>query len=541
MSDIDTSWLCNSEIEKLYYEIKEVQYIDNNRWLEVSKVLLLLSSKEKNEQAKIYAFQNLGEASLQLNQIEKSIGYIMKGLEICENHHYLTDEGNLYHLLGVILSKQNNEVQSLECFLKALDCFSGNEDHLMIATIYNHIASIYVSLGDYETSMECYDIVKEHMEKELELRGMDESYVINEVSYLMNRCLTYCSMKEYSKALSSQWELMKYEGRKSVAYINQFSHVVNAKIGYNLGEYEQFKFYIRLILQEDRQIGQNPTNRKEYIELFQYLIDNNEIDLASQLLILIEKNLEEATSDTILIVYYRALANYYRVTYQESALASLYVDLYRVIKRQEDKMKELRILSIKTKQCLHCELEEHSRYEKEVKRLKKQSEIDQLTNLPNRSCLNEKTEKYFKKAAYDGTTFGILILDIDNYKEYNDYHGHLEGDRCIRKVADVIRENTKGLFCARFGGDEFFVVIRKMQEEEVLQIAQVIKNKVLELQMEQPENVQNRYVTISQGICVGIPKAGQTYSDYIHSADMALYRGKNSTRNSIFVQNINSQ
>lgn len=533
---IDTSWCCSAELNQLCKETKQVQHIDNNRWLEVCKELLLLANKEKNAEMKVYALQNMAEASMHLNYMEDSISYIMEGLAICDNYHFVTNEANLYNLLGVILSKQSNEVQALDYFLKALECFAGKDDHLMMATIYNNIASLYVSLGDYETSMECYDIVKGHMDQVLELCGVNEIYIINEVNYLMNRCLTYCAMKEYSKALACQWELMKYEDMNEVAYIKQFFHIVNAKIGYNLGEFEQFKFYIRLLIQVDHGFDLKTEFFYEYIELLQYLIDSDEIGLAGQLLRIVEKNLKDTNSDTIRLAYYRVMANYYRATYQEAALASLYIDTYKLIKRQEDKMKETKVLSIKTKQRLHREIEEQSKYEKEVGRLKRRLEFDALTKLPNRYRLNEVCEEYFKRAIYEHTTFGILIIDIDYFKEYNDFHGHLEGDYCIKKIAEVIAKSSQGLFCSRFGGDEFFVVSFGKTEDEIYLIAKEIKNRVIELHLKQPDELDNQFVTVSQGICVGIPKLGHTYSDFVHSADMALYRGKNK-RNSIFKEN----
>jgi diguanylate cyclase (GGDEF)-like protein len=170
-----------------------------------------------------------------------------------------------------------------------------------------------------------------------------------------------------------------------------------------------------------------------------------------------------------------------------------------------------------------------------------QSELDALTQLPNRYRLNEVCEKLFRKALMNHLTFGILILDVDYFKEYNDYHGHLEGDQCICKVAKTIKECAKGLFCSRFGGDEFFIVSINKQEDELYEIAQTIQTRVQEMQMEHPKGLEFEYVTVSQGICVEIPQSGQTFADFTHAADMALYRGKDSTRNSIFVGSLDFQ
>ncbi len=531
----------SNKLEQLYQEVKNVQFIDNVHWWEAAQALLLQSNKEKNARMKVLALQHLGEASFHLNYIEDSINYIMQGVAVCEKYRFLEIEANLYNLLGIILFNQSNEIQAVDYYMKALDCLQGFDNHLMRATVYNNIANIYVSLGDYETAMKCYDIVKEYMDKESKLQCVDEGYIVNEVNYLINRCLTYCAMKEYSKALGCQWELMKYEDKKEVSFIKQFFNVANAKIGYNLGEIEQFKFYIRLLLEGEHKVSLIADIFSEYIELLQYLLDSNELDLARQFLKVIEMVIDDNSSDTMLLSYYRVLIKFYKATEQENLLASVYIDYFQLIKRQESMMNGIKILSIKTKQRLHLELKEQSKYEKEVRRLKLQSELDALTQLPNRYRLNEVGEKLFRKALMDHLTFGILILDIDYFKEYNDFYGHLKGDDCICRVAKTIKECSKGLFCSRFGGDEFFIISINQQEEDLYQIAKSIKSKVMELQIKHQEGIEFEYVTVSQGICVDIPESGQTFADFTHAADMALYRGKSSTRNSIFFGNLDFQ
>lgn len=536
-----TSWICSSEMEELLKEVKVAQYKDTTCWLEASRSLLLLADKEQNVSMKAQALLNLSEALFYRNDMESSVESVMEGISVCEKHQLVPMKANFYNLLGIILTKQGNEGQALDYLLKSLVCLDGYENYLMMANVYNNIASLYVSLGDYETAMKCYDTEKSFMEKEYRLRGRDEIYVVNEVNYLINRCLTYCSMKEYAKAIEYQRELQQYENSSEVANIKQFFYVVHAKIGFHVGDLDQFKCYVRLLLQECDSIPYKVDILAEYIEIFQYLLDSHELELAKQMLSVIEADLGSANSDTLFLNFYKVLANYYRQTHQEFELVNLYLEHYRLLKVQEKKIKEMKVINIKTKYRLHKEVVEQHRIEKEVTRLRQQTELDELTSLPNRYRMNEVCDELFQKAFFDQTNFGILILDIDYFKEYNDYHGHLEGDQCIRMVADCIQKNSQNLFCSRFGGDEFFLVAQNVSQEKLYEVAMAIQSSVMEKKFLLPENTGCRYVTVSQGICVGVPRAGQTYSDFVHAADMALYRGKKGNRNAIFIGDVNSQ
>ena len=517
-----------------------MQYKDTTRWWEASLSLLSLAEEENNISLRVQALYHMAQACYYKNQIEDSMECIMEGITVCEGNQFLTLEAQFYNLLGVILTKQSNEVRALDYFLKATACLEGTDDYLMLATVYNNIASLYVSLEDYEIAMKCFDNVDTFLDKHYEFRGSDLVYITNQVNYLIQRCFTCCSRKEYTQAFECLWELQKYDNIKEVSYLKQYFNVANAKIGYQIGEVEQFKSYVQQILKGNDTIQFKSDILIQYIDIFEYLIDCHELELAKQLLSMIEADLGSANSDYLFLRFYKALAYYYCEVKQEDELEKLYIEYYRLLKVQENKINNSKVMNIKTKQRLHHEVEEKHRIEKEVTRLKLQKELDALTTLPNRYRMNEVCDDLFQKALLAGETFGVLILDIDFFKEYNDYHGHLEGDNCIKMVANCIRRNAQNLFCSRFGGDEFFLIGHRITQEKIFEVAKDIQESVVAQQYRQPVEVGYPYVTVSQGICVGIPKEGQTYSDYIHAADMALYRGKNESRNAIFLGNLDS-
>lgn len=95
------------------------------------------------------------------------------------------------------------------------------------------------------------------------------------------------------------------------------------------------------------------------------------------------------------------------------------------------------------------------------RRLAQLNHTDGLTGVANRRCFEARMEKVRQRAKQHSSVVSLVFIDIDNHKEYNDYHGHLEGDECLKKVAialSTIVNRTEDLW-ARYGGEEFVVLM----------------------------------------------------------------------------------
>lgn len=156
---------------------------------------------------------------------------------------------------------------------------------------------------------------------------------------------------------------------------------------------------------------------------------------------------------------------------------------------------------------------------------------DSMTNLANRACLNEYLSQKFEEAIAERSPFGVELLDIDHFKEYNDAYGHLTGDVCIEAVAEILKKvSNENVFCARYGGDEFMIVYSGMTEQEIRGVAEQIQNQVRALQIYQEATGLKTSVTVSQGIFICIPDAEDREWDFNSMADKALYQTKEAGR-----------
>ena len=171
--------------------------------------------------------------------------------------------------------------------------------------------------------------------------------------------------------------------------------------------------------------------------------------------------------------------------------------------------------------------------------LQAKSETDALTGLHNRFRLNDYSEEAFQKAVDNGTSLAVEIMDLDNFKGYNDLYGHQKGDECLQKIASAIKSMEEfGAFTARYGGDEFVLIYEGKTKDEIVEYAAELRKRVLNLQMEHAASKVSNIMTISQGLCWDIPVKGNRMWDYLHSADDMLYRVKQRKRNNFCIGNL---
>jgi diguanylate cyclase (GGDEF)-like protein len=151
---------------------------------------------------------------------------------------------------------------------------------------------------------------------------------------------------------------------------------------------------------------------------------------------------------------------------------------------------------------------------------------DPLTGLPNRRHLRIHLAKE-TAAAVRGRQLAVVIFDVDGFKLHNDSRGHLEGDRALQAVAQILSSAGRAMnLVARFGGDEFISVL----SESSMSGAQLYADRVSELVAEHPElSVDN--LTLSYGIAVYDPAIMDVPDDLIRIADQKLYEAKGRRRN----------
>lgn len=178
----------------------------------------------------------------------------------------------------------------------------------------------------------------------------------------------------------------------------------------------------------------------------------------------------------------------------------------------------------------HIQTRELERVNKELAQL---STTDHLTRLFNRRYFDETLESELARAGRNATPITLLIIDVDNFKSYNDKLGHPAGDACLQKVANALQRNVRraGEFVARIGGEEFAVVTSLPSADEVIALAERLRQEIIALDIQHASSPTGT-VTISIGATTIMQHSGPiSAKGLIAQADAALYQAKNQGRN----------
>ena len=225
-----------------------------------------------------------------------------------------------------------------------------------------------------------------------------------------------------------------------------------------------------------------------------------------------------------------------------------------LLKKEEKRSTEERLEAFEDfyKYSLECEKEKLINYqffanlrqkladiEKENVALMRRAETDPLTGLGNRYGLNKYAEAAFDIAVENRTSLAVEILDVDDFKYYNDTYGHQSGDSCLKKIGEVIGElcrSNKAVHAYRYGGDEFVLIYEDMTNETIMEHALELRRIITAMKISGGRNCEGTCISISQGIRNSVPLETNKLWDFMYAADNALYEVKESGKGEIKIQ-----
>lgn len=163
------------------------------------------------------------------------------------------------------------------------------------------------------------------------------------------------------------------------------------------------------------------------------------------------------------------------------------------------------------------------------------SNSDGLTRISNYRHFNQVLQLEIDRQHRYHRPLTLLMIDIDDFKKTNDRHGHLIGDLVLIKIAALLTAEIRGFdFVARYGGDEFTVILPEVSEKEALAVGQRIMKSIGQYEFKSPENEDIGKLSITIGIA-SFPKDAAAREELISRADQAMYAGKSAGKNCICI------
>ena len=432
--------------------------------------------------------------------------------------------GNAYNAMGNIADFQGDTSLAIDCYLKGLSVAIEHNITKLEYTFRTSLSNIYLGLGSYENAI----AMLEDCDR---LREKDPAIPLDPVVVATaNMVSGYLHMGELDKA-EEKLNALREINVSDPSNLNTLLLCTLESQFYHLSGNDEALDAVLIKLG-----SLNPDNI-DIFDAFNELIHEAklllEVGKINEFNVLLRRLEEQVDSPNIEQKILDLQMMYYKKIGDDEKLAQTAIKLCEVSKQCDLERNKIVNHNITTRMRLEDEERKRKEMEKSNFLLKQKSEHDALTGLNNRYKLNEIAELAFHKAQSSGSPLAVEILDIDCYKEYNDNYGHQAGDVVLVCIADALRslEENAGVYTARYGGDEFVIIYENYSAEEVERMAQLLQNKIYDLNIEHKFSKVTDRVSISQGLFHQIPEGINKPWDFLHSADMVLYgvkkRGKN--------------
>lgn len=477
------------------------------------------------------AYYHRGLGYLITGEKDKSRKDMTKAIQFLEETKKYSYVVHAYNAMGIMAYEQNDIVLAMENYYEVLERSRKYNIGKFAAISSYNIGDVYFRVGEFEKAVEFLEKVLEYYNEIGEELGEEHFYYTK--AELAN---SYYKTGEIEKAKEIAAELadkMK-EGTTILPLIGIYT--LFARLCESEGDKAKADSCVeKAIIQIEKE--KMVTENYELIHNFaDYLIESKNTEKLEQLVEILEPTVEAEKNEGILMWFLFLRLNYCGEKLSKEDYEK-YAEHFFGLKGQYDvKQTDSVLETVELRVQLRKMREEQDLMDSKNKELMQTALHDTLCGLPNRTFLNQQADIWYNEATKQGTFFGVELLDIDFFKRYNDTYGHLAGDECIRQVAGVLQSVAeKDIFCARYGGDEFMILIRNKTKEEVEALQRTIKTRVQDLCIEHESVKEAAHLSVSQGAVYKVPAAENRLWDFMSWADKALYYVKKKEKGSFLL------
>ena len=518
------------EVTSLNKEMLAARASMSNSYIAISSKLVKKAKELDDNDLLGYAYYYLADAYYLL-----STDYRKFNTNLLNAIEYLQISGDAellarcYNLLGIDALNHGNTELALDFFYNGLGLCDEFEGSAVPGFMEFNMAHVYVKLGDIRNAILFIRSAYRHIRKDRE-------------TSLYYRNLLYCHCFEaicnirLGKVEAVQKCLNNMEKLASSKDCNPDFFKAYAVIDTRMRCYHflddnvKFNEYSGILMD---MLGNNRyslDNMEDIFDTARFFLGVGMADKAEEIMRLTESSLETLNTSYIMLDHARLRCELYKDSGSEERIKAL-EDFYKYSLECEKE----KLINYQYFANLRQKLAET---EKENVALSRRAETDPLTGLGNRYGLNKYAEYAFDMAFENKTSLAVEILDVDDFKHFNDTYGHQSGDSCLKKISDVIGElcrNNKAIHAYRYGGDEFVLIYENMNDEEIMKHCLHLRNTVKSMKISSGRKSEPLQVSISQGIRNSVPQETNKLWDYMYAADNALYEIKETGKGEISI------
>ncbi|MCR3956784.1 MAG: diguanylate cyclase [Gudongella sp.] len=534
-------------IDEKLREAKEEANMDPDRSMKLCNEAfnMAVKSNHHNKIGDCY----IGMAFVARTRSDKSniLDYSFKALREYEKMESSEGISKAFNLIGVAYFYSAMYEEAIRYFLDGLEKLEKTYNPSLCGSLLNNIGEVYRESGLYDKALEYYEKAYELSE-----RNNLEYYL---ATILGNMGEVYLIKDDYSKAL--EYLMKSYgilEAGKDLVSMGEVANKIG-KAQQSMGNtpiaVKYFKLALRILDRVDNQfyridvLSNLAHTKKDPEETIAILKDA----ISTALGVGAKKKLSDLYQQVSIqyenIMDFRTALSYHKKFF----LINQEIMNSNIRNKLEILNVEIRHLEVndrldQVKRTLEKELEENRKELEAVRRsniiLEREAFEDELTEIPNRRSVNLQLKRLLSNYRGENSKIAVFILDIDNFKEYNDYWGHSEGDRCLKEIAKALQTIARksGDMVGRYGGEEFVFISKASKLEEAVNLGNFIRNRIRELDLKYDHNENKDPVSISIGGVFGKIVEFREFSQVMELADRELYRAKADGRNRSYVASL---
>ncbi len=512
----------DSEVQTLNLEVMTARTNMSEDLVAVCDKLLTKAKEVDDINLLGYAYYYLADAyykiSTEYGKFNENLLKAIEYLQMCGDKEHVI---RCYNLLGIDALNHGNVELALDFFMTGIRDCNEQDKNTAVGFIECNIGLIYYTVGEIKTALSYIQSGYKHIRRDKE----DSLYYLNILLCYCNEAECYLLLDKLASVKNCLLAIKRLEADPRVK--SEYFHdilVLDVRMrgNYVLGNMEEYEKYSDMLLKTIQTEFFSVDNIDDIYGACRFLMKIGRVDEVADIVKNVERTINDINIAYLRKQYAKIKCELYTLLNDDEKKNKAYEEFYKfsMIQEKEGIANYKFFTDIRTKL---------SDMERENMALLKKAETDSLTGLGNRYGLNEYADKAFDEAYKNQKSLAVEILDVDNFKQYNDTFGHQAGDICLKTIAEVIVENCKGnnrIHPFRYGGDEFVIIYEDMTDEEVMGYASNIRQGIKDHNLEASSHEKGKLVTISQGICNSVPVSTNKLWDYMYAADNALYEVK---------------